>query len=121
MSECSHNRPRVSHNARRLVVVRCRCGASYVGHPDNAPGWVSDAISGKNKTDFDRLLEKLGYSQRSAARMLQIDDRTVRRYASGELNPPHHIVRLLLLERIVDLALEAIPEDHPSRDLLEAT
>ncbi len=49
-------------------------------------------------TDADQLraqLEKSGLSQRGAARELDIDERTMRRYVAGELPVP----------RVVDYAL----------------
>lgn len=41
-----------------------------------------------NATDFRKLLEAAGLSQRGAARELEIDERTMRRYCSGELPVP---------------------------------
>lgn len=52
-------------------------------------------------SDADRLrklLSDAGLSQRGAARQLDIDERTMRRYCSGELDVP----------RVVWLAIEAL-------------
>jgi plasmid maintenance system antidote protein VapI len=55
-------------------------------------------------TDAERLRAKLaeaGLSQRGAARLLEIDERTMRRYCAGEYPVPK--VVWLALERLADL------------------
>lgn len=51
-----------------------------------------------NATDFRKLLEAAGLSQRGAARELEIDERTMRRYCSGELPVPKPVA--LAVERL---------------------
>jgi hypothetical protein len=51
-----------------------------------------------NAKQLQQLLDEAGLSQRGAARQLQIDERTMRRYVAGELAVP----------RTVELALRVI-------------
>ena len=50
------------------------------------------------QTDADRvreLLDQAGVSQRGAARHLRIDERTMRRYCSGEMDVPQVVMMAL--------------------------
>lgn len=51
-------------------------------------------------TELQRLLERAGLSQRGAARELEINERTMRRYVAGESPVP----------RVVQLALERLAQ-----------
>lgn len=51
-------------------------------------------------TQLRKLLEKAGLSQRGAARLLEIDERTMRYYAAGEYPIP----------KVVELALVCLAE-----------
>lgn len=51
--------------------------------------------------DLRALLERAGLSQRRAARELDIDERTMRRYCGGEIPIPRVVT--LALERLADL------------------
>lgn len=52
-------------------------------------------------TEYQRAIERLGWSQVGAAKMLGIDPRTSRRYISGDLQPPKPLQ--LLLRVLVNL------------------
>lgn len=62
-----------------------------------------------NATELRALLESAGLSQRGAARLLDIDERTMRRYCSGDLPIPNVIV--LALRQVIDQ--KHSPERHP--------
>lgn len=47
------------------------------------------------ETEYARAVERLGWSQVGAARLLGIDPRTSRRYISGDLQPPRPLQILL--------------------------
>jgi DNA-binding transcriptional regulator YiaG len=53
-------------------------------------------------TDADRirrLIDKLGLSQRETARQLEVDDRTLRYWCSGQVQPPK--MAFLALEQLI--------------------
>lgn len=52
-------------------------------------------------TEYARAIDRLGWSQVGAAKMLGIDPRTSRRYISGDLQPPNTLK--LLLRVLVNL------------------
>jgi DNA-binding transcriptional regulator YiaG len=55
-------------------------------------------------TEFRAALDRLGLTQMGAGRVLGVDGRTVRRWASGESDVPEPVRRLLLAcERHTDL------------------
>lgn len=65
------------------------------------------------ETEYSRALERLGWSQVGAARMLGIDARTSRRYASGDLQPPKPLqilLRVLVNLRRTDEWLAGVSE-----------
>jgi hypothetical protein len=66
-------------------------------------------------TEYQRALERLGWSQVGAAKMLGIDPRTSRRYISGDLQPPRPLTLLLRvlvgLKRTEEWFLEATKDE----------
>lgn len=63
----------------------------------NAPPQAQDS-SPSNSTDADRLralLERAGLSQRAAARLLNVEERTMRQWCAGQGTPPASVFRAL--------------------------
>ena len=63
----------------------------------NAPPQARDS-SPSNSTDADRLralLERAGLSQRAAARLLNVEERTMRQWCAGQGTPPASVFRAL--------------------------
>lgn len=64
--------------------------------PDSAPPLLKETRQYEYATTpYQRHLTRLGWSQLHAARVLGIDPRTSRRYASGDLNTPEAVIRKL--------------------------
>jgi len=55
--------------------------------------------------ELKKLIELAGLSQREVAKMISIDERTMRRYIAGDLPIP----------KVVELAVTCLVE-HPQRD-----
>ncbi len=63
----------------------------------NAPS-QAPAFSNKNSTDADRLrllLKRAGLSQRAAATLLNVEERTMRQWCAGRGKPPASVFRAL--------------------------
>lgn len=60
---------------------------------------------------FRKLLERAGLSQSEAARQLEISDRTMRRYVSGETRVPRAVVYAILhvINKRKDDTIQSIP------------
>jgi hypothetical protein len=54
-------------------------------------------VSEDDRTDYQTALDALQISQRSAAHLLRRDERTSRRWAAGDLAPPHDVMLVLML------------------------
>jgi plasmid maintenance system antidote protein VapI len=80
-----------------------------------------DASTG-HKPIVDLIREQLaecGLSQRNAAEVLGIDERTMRRYCSGDEPVPRVVV--LALERLVDMRREVKPDLPASQEKRDNT
>jgi transcriptional regulator with XRE-family HTH domain len=53
-----------------------------------------------DKTQFRRLLKQAGLTQAAAARLIGITDRQMRRYTSGDTEPP--LMAILALKYVID-------------------
>lgn len=63
-------------------------------------------------TQFRNTLDKLGLSQLAAARLLQVDGRTARRWVSGERSIPSDVAILLRLLTTKKITVEDIEAAH---------
>lgn len=59
-------------------------------------------------TQYRIAIEKLGLSQRGAARFLKIDERTSRRWALGELPVPEAVAKLFRVMIEIGISPEAV-------------
>jgi transcriptional regulator with XRE-family HTH domain len=69
----------------------------YMNVERNAPSQAHDSSS-SDSTDADRLrdlLNRAGLSQRAAARLLDVEERTMRQWCAGQGKPPASVFRAL--------------------------